>query len=156
MNSEEVKLKLQELYKIIQIDMIASSSTGNNLRNKARYTKITTIALSALITIVLGLTFLNELGKWIAIIFSGILTAVNSWDAYTGYDKRVQQEIFSTNSLKNLYKDIHLYLTGNDSPAESYYIEFKRRYDEIQEQYITERKNSTDESKNTDDSANGN
>ncbi|KML29883.1 SLATT domain-containing protein [Rossellomorea marisflavi] len=140
MNSEEVNKKLVELFNIIQIEMLTSTKAGSDLRDKARKIKITTIVLSALITIVLGLTFLQDYAKWIAIIFSGILTAVNSWEAYTGYDKRVQQEILTTNLLKNLFKDIHLYLAGNTSPEQIYYDDFKKRYDEIQEQYITERK----------------
>ncbi|MCY8837706.1 SLATT domain-containing protein [Bacillus atrophaeus] len=150
-SNDELNLKLKELLEIIKIEMLSSSNAGNELRDKARKTKVSSIAISALITIVLGLTFLKEYGKWAAIILSGILTAINSWDAYTSYDKRSQQELNITSLLKNLYQDIHLYLTGNNSPEDSVYKDFKKRYDEIQEQYTDDRKSLENESSNNSD-----
>lgn len=140
MSQDEVSIKLNSLLQLIEIDMNSSANAGGPLKSKAIWMKITTIILSGLITVTLGWTFLGDLGKWIAIFLSSALTSLNSWDAYKNYDKRLLQETYNSTGLKLLYQDIMLYLAGNESPEMSDYKAFKKRYDDLHNEYLSERK----------------
>jgi hypothetical protein len=150
MSDEEISVKIKQLLQFIKIDLASSVSSGNNLRKKAFRMKVWAITLSGLITVILGWTFLGDYGKWAAIFLSASLTALNSWDAYKNYDKRFLQETYSTTGLKFLFQDISLYLTGNSTFESEKFDEFKKRYDDLHNEYISERKSLDSNPKDTE------
>ncbi|AIQ45636.1 hypothetical protein R70723_06815 [Paenibacillus sp. FSL R7-0273] len=153
----ESSTKLKYLAEIIKADMNGSKAAGTDFRHWAKWLKITTIVLSALITIILGLTFNSEaelngvpvvnLVKNIAVILSALLTAVNTWDAFANYQIRSTQEFSIIQKLSLLYKDISLHLIQKENCKITDFESFKSRYDVIHEEYSQERNTSKDEGK---------
>lgn len=140
----EAEEKLQYLIKLIEIDMEGGYYSGGILKEKARKTKLTIVIVSALVTMALGLN-LGDTGKNAAIILSAILTAVNTWDAFCNYHQRSIQEVTNVNKLSLLHKEILLYLKGNNNCEIEKYEEYKRKYDNIHEEYMLERNGEKEE-----------
>lgn len=156
-DSKAILSKLQLLLKFIELDMTACKGTGLSLKRRSWIFKLTSIIISSLITITLGLTLntsqsflgfnIGMLVKNIAVILSAILTGVTAWEAFGNFQTRYSQESAMINKLSVLYKNILLYTEKNESCAYDKYIEFKRNYEAIQEEYVQERASSTEEEK---------
>ncbi|MEK5165962.1 hypothetical protein NYE69_26950 [Paenibacillus sp. FSL R5-0527] len=155
LDSKAVLSKLQILLKFVEMDMTACQTTGNLLKKKTWRFKLASIFISFLITITLGLTLNTEetiiginvglLVKNLAVILSALLTAVNTWEAFGNYQTRSGQEAAMLNKLNMLYKDILLYTDRNETCSYDTYVDFKGRYDAIQEEYIQDRASSEKE-----------
>ncbi|MET3828661.1 hypothetical protein ABIC86_000121 [Paenibacillus sp. DS2363] len=147
--------KLLKLQGFIKIDVGSSKKSGYEFKRKSHFLKLTSIFISSLITVVLGLTLDDTLEfkgfnvtislKNLAVALSAILTGINTWDAFVSYTFRSQQESSIVNKLTMLYKDIDLYLESNQNCTISDYNSYKDRYNKIHEEYSQDRASSKDE-----------
>lgn len=144
-----VVAKLQKLVFYIMADINSSKDSGKKLKNKAIKLKIAIISVSSLVTIALGLNVDSETMIWgvsigktiknLAVILSAGLTALNTWDAFMNYFTRSTQETSIVSKLTHLYKEIYLHLESNTNCRLDEYNGFKKKYDNIHEEYTQER-----------------
>lgn len=139
----DVKQKLDTLKNLISLDMIESANSGKRLKKKSNRIKLATITISVLITMVIGVSSFDFWDGWsknVALILSALLTGINGWEAFVKYETRSIQEHSNSIKLTMLYKDIILTLSGNDIHMYEKYEEIKTKYNNMQEEYMEERK----------------
>lgn len=137
--------KLNLLKQLIIIDMNASKIAGEELKEKSYCFKIWTISMSVIVTIMLGLSlgpWWGDWGKNIALVFSAILTGLNTWNSFTKYEIRSAKEHLNTNKLALLLKQIILYETGINKVNYEEYLKFEQQYHLLLDEDIEERKSS--------------
>ncbi|WP_418027041.1 SLATT domain-containing protein [Paenibacillus sp. JJ1722] len=132
---ERAKAKIDKLIELIKENTDASTNAGIKHKENAKRFKKISITVSALITVILGWSFLGEWGKNAAIALSALLTALNTWDAFSDYLQRSIQERVHVNKLLKLENDMTLYLVENCDCQLSDYKTFKDTYDQIYEEY---------------------
>lgn len=135
---DEAQEKIKLLSELIKLDISAGTTSRDSLKRKSFFMKLFIIIFSALVTITLGLQ-LGDIGKNVAVVLSAIVTALNTWDAFTTYHQRSIQEFTVSNKLGVLLRDIYLYLEGRSTYAIDDYEIFKKRYDTIYDEYVQQR-----------------
>jgi hypothetical protein len=139
----DVNQKFDTLKYLISLDMIESANSGKRLKKKSNRIKLATITLSALITVMIGVSsndFWDGWTKNLALILSALLTGINGWESFVKYETRSIQEHSNSTRLSMLYKDILLTMSGNNVHNLEKFEEFKTNYQNMQEEYMEERK----------------
>ncbi|MGO4530333.1 hypothetical protein AB4Z30_14725 [Paenibacillus sp. 2TAF8] len=76
---ENTKQKLLILLDFIETDIEAGIVSGQSLSNRSIVFKVLGIVVSFFVTVLLGWSFLGDIGKNAAIALSALLTAINTW-----------------------------------------------------------------------------
>lgn len=150
---QEAFAKLNKLSSYILEDIEESSTAVSKFNNRAWQFQIPLIICSAIVTIFLGLDANNwtwgvVFFKNSAVFFSALVTALHTWNTFSNYSKRADQERIFVNNSSVIYRDVKLYIEGNTECKLEDYNSLKDRYSRIHDEYTEERSSKTSEEPN--------